>query len=64
MSRPTTESAEPPFDEAAFQAALTYLLGEAYENGIEVDGTWSCATNESLPDWGVEIFEVGRQADP
>jgi len=60
MSRPNAESAENPLDEAAFQAALTFLVGEAYENGIEVDRNWSCATNESLPDWEIEIFEVSR----
>lgn len=47
-----------PLDEMAFQAALTYLIGEAYEQGIDVDGEWICATQTSLPDREVSISEI------
>lgn len=60
MSRPEFGSADDPMDEAAFQAALTYLVGEAYEHGIDVEGNWSCATHESLPDREIEVFEAPR----
>lgn len=51
-----------PTDEEAFQRALSELVHAAAENGVVLEGGWSCRTDrDDRPDWDVEIFRMGKK---
>ena len=48
--------------EADFEAALTALLMQGYENGLKVGRPWLCRTEDGLPDWEAVVVELDGQA--
>ncbi|WP_293032124.1 hypothetical protein [Natronococcus sp.] len=45
---------------SAFAASAQRLVSEACRNGVDVRGSWSLRTEESFPDYELEILEVEK----
>lgn len=43
---------------AAFNAALTQLLARADAQGVDVQGAWTCRTEDDGPDWEAAVVEL------
>lgn len=57
------QTAENPFDESAFNAALSDILRRAYQNGVPVKGAWESRNEGDVPDWDIQITEVAKRTD-
>lgn len=63
FERPMTDSpTEPRDDEEAFVRELRSLIERAHRDGIEVEQHWAVHTDESSPDWEVEVVRVKPKA--
>jgi hypothetical protein len=45
---------------SAFAASVQRLVSEACRNGVDVRGSWSLRTEETFPDFELEILEVEK----
>ncbi|AGB36138.1 hypothetical protein [Natronococcus occultus] len=45
---------------SAFASSVQWLVSEACRNGVDVRGSWSLRTEETFPDFEVEILEVEK----
>lgn len=43
---------------ATFNAALAELLASAHAAGIDVEGAWTCRTDDGAPDWEASVVEL------
>jgi hypothetical protein len=59
---PPTIDADGPTTEEAFQNQLRRLVRTADANGVDVEGGWTCRTDDGRSDWGVEILELQSRA--
>lgn len=51
--------------ESEFRTALCTLTTQAYENGVSIEGGWTCrSSNEEIPDWDVTIMTVEKPFPP
>ena len=51
-------------DGETFQVELARLIRWAEANGVDVEGGWACDGDESLTEWGIEIYEVAPPDEP
>lgn len=47
-----------PMDDASFQSTLQAVIRSGHENGIDIEGHWTCSTETGEPTWDVEIVPV------
>jgi len=59
----TTLSLPAATDADSFNDALTTLLRSAFDNGVDVEGGWDCATDGQTSDWDAVIVEVVGESD-
>lgn len=50
-----------PHDDREFLTVLNALLQSAYENDIDIEGSWDCRNSASYPDWDITIAEVQKR---
>lgn len=58
----STPSNDGPRTEQEFNERLIRLIRDAHANGVDVEGGWMDRTRNDEPDWGVEIYEVVKDA--
>lgn len=49
-----------PGTPAELSEALTALLYQAHDNGINVEGGWECLNGPDHPDWDVVVTEMDK----
>lgn len=52
-----------PADASSFRDALSRLVHNAHENGVDVRGGWECESETGDPDWDTIITAVSERTD-